>query len=97
MNKNETEKFNQTISEGFLELIKNRPEKPLEHFIHYLMSSLTEETKNKDKNLLNFYKKYEEFLQAEPKEATLFFKKTETNEKSFDNSCKDLDFDNISD
>ena len=101
MNITETEKFNQTISEGFLELIKNRPEKPLEHFIHYLMSSLSEETKNKDKNLLNFYKKYEEILQVESKEATLLSKKTETIEKSFDksfdNSCKDLDFDNISD
>ena len=63
MNKNETEKFNQTISEGFFELIKNRPEKPLEHFIYYLMSALPEETKLKDKNLWSFYKKYEEFLE----------------------------------
>lgn len=65
MNKNETEKFNQTISEGFQELIKNRPEKPLEHFIFFLMSTIPEETQKKDKNLLAFYKKYEDLIKNE--------------------------------
>lgn len=59
MNKEETEKFNLTLSEGFKELIVNRPEKPLDHFIYFLMSQLPEETRQKDKKLHVFFEKYE--------------------------------------
>jgi len=93
MNKTETEKFNQTISDGFQELIKTRPEKPLEHFIYYLMSSLPEESKMKDKNLLSFFKKYEDFL-LQSKESPI--KRNDPTEKSLDGSWKDKDFDAIS-
>jgi len=93
MNKNETEKFNQTISEGFQELIKNRPEKPLEHFIFFLMSTLPEETQKKDKNLLAFFKKYDD---SQKSEANLSPTKltSEMTEKSINSYG---DFGNISD
>lgn len=93
MNKTETEKFNQMISEGFQELINNRPEKPLEHFIYFLMNSLPESTKMKDKNLVGFLKKYEDFLQIESKESQ---KRLESMDKSIEGSVNDKDFDAIS-
>lgn len=95
MNKEETEKFNQIISEGFFELIKTRPEKPLEHFIFFLMSSLPENTKEKDKNLFAFFKKYESSLEIKSDKHISTPKNLDTGH-SLDNSAQDYDYDNIS-
>ncbi len=63
MNRLETEKFNNILSEGFKELITLRPEKPLDHFIYFLMNSIPENIRRKDPNLLEFLKNYEKALQ----------------------------------
>lgn len=63
MNKAEYEKFNNILSEGFKELITLRPEKPLDHFIYFLMNSIPEHIRRKDSNLLEFLKNYQRTLQ----------------------------------
>ncbi|KAM3138158.1 hypothetical protein pb186bvf_009831 [Paramecium bursaria] len=60
MNQQESEKFTQVISNGYKELITKRPNKPLEHFIHYLLSTLPEEMRDKDELLKHFYTQYGE-------------------------------------
>lgn len=92
MNKTETEKFNQAISEGFYELIKNRPEKPLDHFVYFLLSSLPEETRRKDKNLLAFYNRYEETLNQPS--SNLPDQRPEPSEKSLEGSIPDKEIAN---
>lgn len=63
MNKVESDKFNNILSEGFKELITLRPEKPLDHFIYFLMNSIPEHIRRKDSNLLDFVKNYQRKLQ----------------------------------
>lgn len=48
MNEAEYSKFTKTLAEGYKELITNRPEKPLEHFIYYLLSHVPAQMREKD-------------------------------------------------
>ena len=45
MEAKEKDKLNKIISNGYKDLIEKRPEKPLHHFIAYLMQNVTEEEK----------------------------------------------------
>lgn len=58
MNKEETEKFDKILSDGYNELVNIRPPKPIEHFIYYLINSVPMHIVERDKNLLNFYEEY---------------------------------------
>ncbi|CAK70533.1 unnamed protein product (macronuclear) [Paramecium tetraurelia] len=68
MNQQEQEKFNQIISNGYKELITKRPNKPLEHFIYYLLTSLPEEIRNKDQITRDFFEQYQEIDLKDVKE-----------------------------
>jgi hypothetical protein len=68
MNQQEQEKFNQIISNGYKDLIIKRPNKPLEHFIFYLLSQLPEEVRNKDEITRDFFKQYSDIDLKDVKE-----------------------------
>lgn len=38
MDEVEKNKFNDVLSQGYKELITKRPEKPIDHFIYYILS-----------------------------------------------------------
>lgn len=58
----EKEKFTETINKGFEELIKVKPEKPMEHFIYFLLNSIPEELRKNDEKMEKFYETYKESL-----------------------------------
>lgn len=58
MEKEEAEKFNQVISDTYQELLTKRPEKPLHHFIYYMLNTLPEELRYKDAVVKQFYNDY---------------------------------------
>lgn len=60
MNKEETEKFNQVISDSYKEILTKRPEKPLQHFIFHMLMTLPETLRSKDAVVKDFYKNYSE-------------------------------------
>jgi hypothetical protein len=58
MNEEEYSKFTKTLAQGYKELITTRPEKPVEHFIYYLLSHVPEQMREKDEKISEFYKNY---------------------------------------
>ena len=60
MNEAEYSKFTKTLASGYRELITNRPEKPLEHFIFHMLSHVPEQMREKDEIISEFYRNYEE-------------------------------------
>jgi hypothetical protein len=58
MNKEETEKFNQVISDTYNELLTKRAKKPLHHAIYHMLSTLPEELRFKDAVVKEFYDQY---------------------------------------
>ena len=58
MNNEEADKFNRILSEGYRELIDNRPKKPLEHFISFILNRLPENVRILDENMNNFSQDY---------------------------------------
>ena len=55
MNEEETEKFNQIISDTYEELLTKRAKKPLHHAIYYMLAQLPEELRFKDAVVKEFY------------------------------------------
>ncbi|KAL4478053.1 hypothetical protein ABPG72_013492 [Tetrahymena utriculariae] len=58
MNQEEQDKFTKVISDAYEELINCRPEKPLDHFIYYILSTLPADQRNKDAVVRAFFDKY---------------------------------------
>ena len=62
MEKLENDKFNSILIQGYEELVKVKPEKPLEHFIHFLLTKIPEEKWTQDQNLTKFHNYYKKML-----------------------------------
>ena len=58
MNAKESDKFSEVISDTYKELITKRPEKPLHHFIYYMLSRLPEDMRAKDPKVNEFFTNY---------------------------------------
>ena len=65
MDPKETERFNKILINGYEELLKAKPENPQAHFIHFLLSSLPEDSQKSNPELYAFYKQYNANLEEQ--------------------------------
>lgn len=58
MKKTEEERFDKVLEEGFRELNQTKPEKPLEHFVYFILNNISKEVLHEHPQLTKFCENY---------------------------------------